>query len=82
MVRIGDILGILVTSQKRQLELGIKKSEDLFDLVKRCYQRWNMLKTRVEKRHADIEAAMVKYDPANLGVAGEWVGSHDYHVTN
>lgn len=81
MVRIGDVLGILVTSQKRQLELGVRKSVELFDLVKRYYQRWNLLKTRVEKRHADIESAMVKYDPANLGVAGEWVGLHDWHVT-
>lgn len=78
IVRIGEALGVLVTSQKRQLELGVRKSEELFELVKRYHQRWNLLKARVEKRHTDLEAAMVKYDPANLGVAGEWSG----HMTN
>lgn len=70
MVHIGEELGVLVNSQRRQLELGVKKSVDLFQLVKRYHQRWNSLKARVERRHSDIEAAMVKYDPANLGVAG------------
>ena len=71
-MHIGDALGVLVTSQKRQLELGLRKSVELFELVKRYHQRWSVLKGRVEKRHADIEAAMVKYDPANLGVSGEY----------
>ncbi len=68
---IGDSLGVLVGSQKRQLELGVRKSPELFQLVKDYYQRWNTLKNRVEKRHADIEAAMIKYDPANIGVSSE-----------
>ncbi len=38
-------------------------------MVKRYYQRWNSIRNVIEKRRADIEAAMVKYDPANLGVA-------------
>ncbi len=71
IIAIGDSLGVLVISQKRQLELGVRKSPELFQLVKEYYQRWNTLKNRVEKRHTDIEAAMVKYDPANIGVSGE-----------
>ena len=73
VVHIGEALGVLVISQKRQLELGVRKSVELFQLVKRYHQRWNQLKTKVEKRHGDIEAAMVKSDPANLGVAGECI---------
>lgn len=71
MVAIGDGLGVLVTSQKRQLELGVRKSVDLFQLVKNYHQRWSGLKGRIQTRHADIEASMVKYDPANIGVTGE-----------
>ena len=74
VVHIGEALGVLVGSQKRQLELGLRKSVDLIQLVKAYHQRWIALKRKVEKRHADIETAMVKYDPANLGVAGECTG--------
>ena len=61
-----------MNSQKRQLELGVRKSMELFQLVKRYHQRWNALRGRIEKRHADIEAAMIKYDPQNLGVSGTY----------
>ncbi len=71
MVEVGESLGTLVNSQKRQLELGIRKSMDLVQMVKRYHQRWNSIRNVIEKRRADIEAAMVKYDPANLGVARE-----------
>ncbi len=72
MVEVGESLGTLVNSQKRQLELGIRKSMDLVQMVKRYHQRWNSIRNAIEKRRADIEAAMVKYDPANLGVAREY----------
>ena len=68
---IGDSLGVLVASQKRQLELGVRKSPELLQLVKEYHQRWSTLKNRVEKRRADIDAAIMKYDPANIGVSGE-----------
>jgi len=73
MVELGENLGILVNSQKKQLELGVRKSADLVQMVKKFYQRWNAIRDLIEKRKADIKAAMVKYDPANLGVAGEGV---------
>ena len=64
-------------SQKRQLQLSVKVSPDLIQLVKRFHQRWNDLKQKVEGRHSTIDKAMVKYDPVNLGVAGM---SYDNHV--
>ena len=64
-------------SQKRQLQLSVKVSPDLIQLVKRFHQRWNDLKQKVEGRHSAIDKAMVKYDPVNLGVAGM---SRDSHV--
>ena len=70
---IGEGLGALVSSQRRQLDLGVRKSVELQQLVKRYHQRWNSVKGRVEKRQADIKVAMVKYDPANLGVTSEFV---------
>ena len=70
LLAIGDILEALVMSQKRQLQLSVKVSPDLIQLVKRFHQRWNELKQKVESRHSAIDKAMVKYDPVNLGVAG------------
>jgi hypothetical protein len=61
-------------SQKRQLQLSVKVSPDLIQLVKRFHQRWNELKQKVEGRHSAINKAMVKYDPVNLGVAGTYIG--------
>ena len=75
---IGDILEALVMSQKHQLQLSVKVSPELIQLVKRFHQRWNELKQKVEGRHSAIDRAMVKYDPVNLGVAGR---SHDSHMT-
>ena len=57
-------------SQKHQLQLGVKVSPDLIQLVRRFHQRWNELKQKVEGRHSAIDKALVKYDPVNLGVAG------------
>ena len=65
-------------SQKRQIQLSVKVSPDLIQLVKRFHQRWNELKQKVEGRHSAIDKAMVKYDPVNLGVAGE---SCDYIIS-
>ncbi len=70
---IGDALNILVSSQKKQLELGVKKSTELFQIVKSYLLRWNILKGRIEKRYAEIETAMIKYDPANLGLSSKCV---------
>ena len=72
MVEVGENLGVLVNSQKKQLELGVRKSMDLVQMVKKFHQRWNAIRDRIEKRKKDIKDAMIKYDPANLGVAGEW----------
>lgn len=76
LLAIGDILEALVMSQKRQLQLSVKVSPDLIQLVKRFHQRWNELKQKVEGRHSAIDKAMVKYDPVNLGVAGRSCDSH------
>ena len=73
IANIGEKLGCLVNSQKRQLDLGVRKSVELVQLVKKYYHRWNCLTSSAEKRRTDIEAAMVKYDPANLGVTCKWV---------
>ena len=82
MVEVGESLGTLVNSQKRQLELGIRKSMDLVQMVKRYHQRWNSIRNVIEKRRADIEAAMVKYDPANLGVEREYRRKTRFAATN
>ena len=76
LLAIGDILEALVMSQKRQLQLSVKVSPDLIQLVKRFHQRWNELKQKVEGRHSAIDKAMVKYDPVNLGVAGRSCDNH------
>ena len=65
-------------SQKHQIQLSVKVSPELIQLVKRFHQRWNDLKQKVEGRHSAIDKALVKYDPVNLGVAGR---SCDIHVT-
>ena len=68
---IGETLNRLVTSQKRQLELGVRKSAELIQLVKGYHGRWSVLKEGVDTRKADTETAMVKYDPANIGTTGK-----------
>ncbi len=60
MVEVGESLGTLVNSQIRQLELDVRKSMDLVQMVKRYHQRWNSIRNVIEKRRANIEAAMVK----------------------
>ena len=70
LVSIGNVLESLVLSQKHQIQLGVKVTPDLLQLVKRYHQRWNDLKQKIEVRHASINRAMVKYDPAKLGIAG------------
>lgn len=67
------MLGSLVNTQKRQLDLGVRKSVELQQLVKKYHQRWNSLTGGIEKRRTDIKVAMVKYDPANLAVTCKWV---------
>ncbi len=54
MLAVEESLGILVNSQKRQLELGIRKSMDLVQMVKRYYQRWNSIRNVIEKRRAEL----------------------------
>ncbi len=81
MLEVGESLGTLVNAQKRQLELGVRKSMDLVQMVKRYHQRWNSIRNVIEKRRADIEAAMVKYDPANLGVAREY-SAREFFLAN
>ena len=51
--------------------MGAKISSDLAELVKRFHERWVEVKKKVTNRYSDIDKAMVKYDPENLGVASE-----------
>ena len=71
LVSLGDILEAIVTSQKRQLQMGVKVLPDLLQLVLRFHQRWNELKQVITTRHSTIERAMVKYNPENMGIASE-----------
>ena len=72
LVADGNVLEAIVLSQRKQVQLGVKVTSDLYQLVKRFHQRWNQLKRTVDERRVAIQRAQIKYDPANLSTAGGW----------
>ena len=66
------MLEAIVLSQRKQVQLGVKVTSDLYQLVKRFHQRWNQLKRTVDERRVAIQTAQIKYDPANLSTSGGW----------
>ncbi len=71
LVNLGDALEAIVTSQKRQLQMGVKVSPELIQLVRRFHHRWNKLKHVITERRAAIDNAMVKYNPETMGYASK-----------
>ncbi len=68
---IGNQLEAIVRSQRKQVQLGVKVTSDLYQLVKRFHQRWNQLKQIVDQRRVAIQTAQIQYDPANLSTTGD-----------
>ena len=68
---LGDLLEVIVTSQKRQAQLGMRVSADPVQLVKRFHQHWNELKQVITARRTAIDNALVKYNPEVMGVASK-----------
>ena len=76
LVAVGHQLEAIVLSQRKQVQLGVKVTSDLYQLVKRFHQRWNQLKQIADERRVSIQKAQIKYDPANLSTTGGCGLSH------
>lgn len=70
---LGDAMEAIVASQKRQLQMGVKVSPELIQLVRRFHDRWNKLKQMITERHEAIGVAMEKYNPETMVFASECI---------